>query len=183
MRPEHFGLQFHSSELDEDEFMRAPALHIGTKNAATEIGRNQQRRIYPLRFSDHTQFHDEVLEDDVANEAHAQFLEGHGLTVPLTVNSSRLTVPRPGSGEDYHGKLTKAGAAADSLRQNKVLRYINSAEDSGSTSHIVPTPHMNVYRWPNRDPQAQPVLPMDFSGIDPSERTRKDREQRGRNVT
>jgi hypothetical protein len=171
------GPQFHASVEPPNEFLRAPLLHVGTEQAAEEISKFTPNRneyvTHELAFSDHVQFHDDNLSDDLANEAHARFLEQKGMTPTKTVSDSRSTTPMSPMIRGIHE--SKLSAAVEALGQNKVLRYINVAEDRGSTSHIVPAPHMNLRQMGQADPQKQPVLPMDYSGVAPSARTKRER--------
>lgn len=172
-------IQFHASVQPPEEFLHAPAIHVGTKKAATSLTRF--RSILPsadepaedfktraLAFSQHAVFHDDVLDDGQANEAHAQFLEAKGLPVTGSLRDSRSKPSNWKEGE-------RIRQAIEALMENKILTYTNDSEDSGSLSHIVPSPHMNVRGRNMVDPQEQPVLPMDYSDVAPSSRTKRDR--------
>lgn len=171
------GPQFHSSVEPPTEFLRAPLLHVGTEQAAEDISNFSSRKSayvkHELQFSEHAQFHDDNLPDDLANEAHARFLEQKGMSPTETVRDSRASLPMSPMLRGIHE--SKINAAVQALGQNKILRYRNEAEDRGSISHVVPAPHMNLRQMGQADPQKQPVLPMDYSGVAPSERTKRER--------
>lgn len=161
--------------------MRAPAMHVGERDAArgvinfrTILGPEAEKsgfKTHALAFSKHAQFHDETLSDEEANEAHARFLEERGIQPSESVRDSRASsfIDLPPDSEE---RVVRAVAA---LSQNKVLPYVNDGEGDGSISHVVPTPHMNMRSRGKPDPQTQPVLPMDYSTVNPSERTKQDR--------
>lgn len=166
------GPQFHSSKEPIEEIMRAPAIHVGTRDDAEELSRYRSKtekgyKTHVLGFSKHAQFHDVTLSDGAANEAHSRFLEEKGLTPTKSVHDSRLT-PFELLYENHNPE-----SALAALKENKILRYVNSGESGdGSISYVVPSPHMNLRRQGHKDPMEQPVLPMDYSGINPSDRTK-----------
>jgi hypothetical protein len=173
-------IQFHASKADADEFMRSPAMHVGTKDAARGLvnfrnilgsGQETGFKTHALAFSKHAVFHDETLSDEEANEAHARFLEERGITPSGSVRDSRASsfIDLPA---DSERRVTRATAA---MGENKIVSYENSGEAEGTISHVVPTPHMNMRRRGKPDPQTQPVLPMDYSTVNPSKRTAMDR--------
>lgn len=172
-------IQFHASATPLEEFTHAPVIHVGTKAASKALIRDREifapderRRgfkTHALAFSQHAQFHDEVLGDDEANEAHARFLEKRGIPLSTSVSDSRMSP----IGKIPLEQERRVNAAVRALTQNKIVSYENRAEDEGSISHIVPTPYLNMRTRGKKDPQKQPVLPMDYSGMEPSERTRQ----------
>lgn len=139
-------------------------------------------KIKPFDFSKHAQFHDVTLTDPEANRAHSLFLQHHKLPVPSSVSSSAT---------DLFSKNTmneeNVQNALQALKQNKILRYENTEdvefidhEGEPSLSYVVPSPWMNLRQSLGRDPMEQPVLPMDYSQVNPSEKTRRQREMRRR---
>jgi hypothetical protein len=167
------GIQFHASKEPIEEVMRAPAIHVGTRDSAESLTRfrvnrpedSEKYKTHALGFSKHAQFHDVTLTDEAANEAHAKFLEEKGMQPTPSIRDSRMF----GSDWDHSGHTVSP--ALEALKGNKILRYVNTGEAEGTISYVVPTPHMNMRRQGQKDPVEQPVLPMDYSGIDPSNRT------------
>lgn len=177
-------IQFHASAESLDEFMHAPVLHVGTRKAAKTLTRDRLTysqedrgktfKTHALAFSKHADFHDEVLSDEEANEAHAQFLEQRNIKPSSSVNDSRT--PNYRSTLAPLGQEKRIQGGVDALSRNKIVRYTNSTEDTGSISHMVPSPYMNMRSVGQKDPQKQPVLPMDYSPMEPSSRTRRDKK-------
>lgn len=171
---------FHSSTVAPDQLMKAPLIHVGTQRAARDIQDNREvsSRITKFYPSQHAEVHPEVLSDEEANEAHRQFVEARNYPLHLTVKHSAL--PRRSVDDHADGTVPayetdaqkrRIQAAVQALSENKILQYENFAEDSGSLSYVVPSPHMNLRRKGGRDPMKQPVLPMDYSGVAPSNKT------------
>lgn len=177
---------FHGSSVSSDEFMRAPLLHVGSRAAADEMTKAHRGHTVTLHFSQFAEVHPERLTDEDANEAHRQFAEARNFPVEQGIKDSSLYRQRvhtyvPGEidstvrevpvydDDEHKNKIQRAVAA---LGENKILQYENSVEDKGSTSYIVPSPHMNMREPGTADPQKQPVLPMDYSGVSLSERTK-----------
>ena len=173
---------FHGSSAPLDEFMRAPLLHVGSRAAADEMAKAHRGHTVTMHFSQFAEVHPERLTDEEANEAHRQFSEARNFPVEQGIKDSSL--PRQWRGrldgstigefpiynnDEHKNKIQRAVAA---LGENKVLQYENSVEDAGSTSYIVPSPHMNMREPGTADPQKQPVLPIDYSGVSLSERTK-----------
>jgi hypothetical protein len=123
------------------------------------------------------EFHDKLLDDNIANAAEKRYLEKHNYPVPASVKDSSTPI------DDYATAREVVGAAR-ALGKNKALRYNNFVE--GGISAIIPSPHFNtsIHRLsPDeidrdslelvddrriqeaKDPHQQAVLPMDYSGL------------------
>lgn len=167
------GPQFHGSPLPPSEFMKAPAIHVGTKKAAG-YERVSTPDAYKLHFSEHAVFHDEDLSDEEANAAHSRFLAVRKLPVPPSVSTSAMFTDEDDlpDTEDLSREERAIRSAVTALGENKILRYKNMIEDYGSTSYVVPSPWLNMRQPGKKDPQKQSVLPMDYSGAVESETTK-----------
>jgi hypothetical protein len=184
------GPQFHASKEDPSEFMHAPAIHVGTKDAARDLKVSylvRGRKVHALAFSEHADFDPDVYDDDIANEAHARFLRQKGLEVPGTIRDSSWDTADAGWARrvTHEDDVQKA---LRSLQENKVVSYRNSAEGvkkvftpgsldpvtEMSISHIVPSPYLNMRTRGTADPASQPRLPMDYSMMEPSEQTKRE---------
>jgi hypothetical protein len=196
---------YHGTHVDmRSEFMKAPVLHVGSADQAAQRinpdwayktndddeplydGPEDVPNVQRLAISPHAKIHPVTVSDDIANEAHAHFLQEKGHTVPISINSSR----------SYHGvdhPLVKS--ALNALRQNKVVPYNNSVETPDldydmmdneairyhTTSYMVPSPSLNMAQFGGKQELKQPTLPMDYTGVMPeSNVTIQNRERKNK---
>lgn len=182
---EQFKTWFHATRSPQSEFTAAPTIHVGDLGTATN--REDQMKyltksgetwsINAVKPSQHMEFHDKLLDDNIANAAEKRYLEKHNYPVPASVKDSSTPI------DDYATAREVVGAAR-ALGKNKALRYNNFVE--GGISAIIPSPHFNtsIHRLsPDeidrdslelvddrriqeaKDPHQQAVLPMDYSGL------------------
>lgn len=194
-----FKTWFHASRFPKEEFTAAPTIHVGDIGAAVSresymrgfiSERNAPWSIHAVKPSEHMEFHGELLGDDEANAAEARYLEKSNYPIPQSVQESMRPI------EDY-GSARSIVRAARALAANKAVQYENPVE--GGISAIIPSPHFNVstHRMrPNEidretvkvtdtsalegmeDPHQQTVLPMDYSGMKQSKRTKEYRSEK-----
>lgn len=191
---------YHGSNVEEpQEFMKAPVLHVGTSDQAAHIVNPDWRlkeeedgepvyrdamdveNVHPFAISEHASIHRITVPDDIANEAQYHFLRERGHVPPSTVEFSR----------SVHGTehpLVKS--ALNALRQNKIVPYVNTWETpdldhledeadirEASKSFMVPSPHLNLLQFGEKEKGTQPMLPLDYTGVmPPSKRTQRHRE-------
>ena len=184
---------FHGTHVDlgfSGEFMKAPVIHVGSADqAAQRINPHWSYKtnddgeplydepedvpnVQRLAISPHAKIHPVTVPDDIANEAHAHFLQEKGHNVPASINLSR-------SSHGVEHPLVKS--ALNALRQNKVVPYQNNTEtpdldydmmDNESiryhtTSYMVPSPSLNMAQFGGKQTLTQPTLPMDYTGVMP----------------
>lgn len=197
---------YHGSPYAPEEFLKAPAIHMGTADQAAQVlspnwaeKRDDEGFLYDtpeevpgvneFQFSKHSRIHPPLLTDAEANAAHAQFLESKGHMVPPSVQASRQR-------DGYSSRVARALGA---LHRGEILKYRNDVEGpTGAALHslyesdlderdiqdhfisyIVPAPSMNLVQFGHPDPKTQPTLPMDFTDALPeSQQTRQHREER-----
>lgn len=193
---------YHGSEKDPSEFMKAPIIHVGTAEqaaSAVDVEWNDHWNhefdepeyeyaenvpgVHALQLSKHAKVHRITVPDDIANEANVHFLRERGYPISPSVNTTR----------SFHGvehPLVKS--ALNALRQNKVVPYINNFETpqwlydedtsdpeteravrEASKSFMVPSPSLNMAQFGKKDPQGQPMFPMDYTGVLPESKTTK----------
>lgn len=198
---------FHgSNQANVHEFLRAPILHVGTQDQANQIvdptnsyiestgrkwpvnERGESTRRFPgvhrLQFSQFAEFHPEVFSDEAVNTAHEEFLHKRRIEPTSSVSATAYA-------SKYSPEVQKVLKAWD---ENKIVAYRNTWEHPkdkyGTTmdekdvhphallSFAVPAPVMNLRRaGRRRDPMTQPVLPMDYSMINPSEITKRQKRE------
>jgi hypothetical protein len=184
------------------EFMKAPVIHVGSADQAAQRinpqwayktddddeplydGPEDVPNVQRLAISPHAKIHPVTVPDDIANEAHAHFLQEKGHTVPTSINLSRSN-----HGVDH--PLVKS--ALNALRQNKVVPYTNNVETPDldydmmdneairyhTTSYMVPSPSLNMAQFGEKQTLAQPTLPLDYTGVLPeSNITIRNRERK-----
>lgn len=182
---------YHGTHADlRPEFMKAPVIHVGSADQAAQRinphwsyktddddeplydGPEDVPNVQRLAISPHAKIHPVTVPDDIANEAHAHFLQEKGHNVPTSINLSRSS-----HGVDH--PLVKS--ALNALRQNKVVPYQNNTEtpdldydmmDNESiryhtTSYMVPSPSLNMAQFGEKQTLEQPTLPMDYTGVMP----------------
>lgn len=177
---------FHASNVPEEEFLRAPALHVGSHGVADFIRQDNSHEmpaynIHQFKVSPHATIHPHVFSDDEADEASAALYRQHGASYQY--------------GDGYYDS-----PALNALRENKIIMYSNAAESdahipyddnrwgkgfSGAVrpttniSLVVPNPMLNLHRKGMRPPTSQPVLPMTYTGAITSQRTVRERKNSG----
>ena len=182
---------FHGTHADlGGEFMKAPVIHVGSADQAAQRinphwsyktdddddfiydGPEDVPNVHRLAISPHAKIHNITVPDDIANEAHAHFLQEKGHKVPASINLSRSS-----HGVDH--PLVKS--ALNALRQNKVVPYENTNETPDldydmmdresvrhhTTSYMVPSPSLNMAQFGGKQTLTQPTLPMDYTGVMP----------------
>lgn len=175
---------FHASNVPEEEFLRAPALHVGSHGVADFVRSDNSHEfpaynIHQFKVSPHATIHPHVFSDDEADEASAELYRQHGASYEY------------GEGRGYESE------ALNALRNNRIIMYSNSAESdthipynegrrgkgfdvsvrpTTGISLVVPNPMMNLHRKGMRAPTSQPVLPMVYTGAIPSQRTVSERK-------
>jgi hypothetical protein len=189
---------YHATRWEtRDEFMKAPVIHVGSADQAAlrinpfwedkidEFGEplydgrpENVPNVHRLAISPHAKIHPITVPDDIANEAHAHFLQEKGHHVPESINMSR----------SFHGvehPLVKS--ALNALRQNRIVPYQNEWEapkldyemmDNASvryhtTSYLVPSPSLNMAQFGESQKLTQPTLPLDYTGVLPESDTTK----------
>jgi len=183
---------FHASNLSEEEFMRAPAIHVGTYGQAAKMAdiitdtTPAQRRainegwlqrediysdkIHSTPISEHAKVYPVTLTDKQANRVHSRFLSQRDIKTPPSVQGS--TIGYEGNREFAENSLIEDRALA-AMNRNEVIRYVNTREtpdaDSDPHSFLVPSPVINMSQMSQR------ALPMDYSGIVESETTKESR--------
>lgn len=193
---------FHGTHVDlRSEFMKAPVIHVGSADqAAQRINPHWSYKtndegeplydepedvpnVQRLAISPHAKIHRVTVPDDIANEAHAHFLQEKNLSVPTSISLSRSS-----HGVDH--PLVKS--ALNALRQNKIVPYSNNVEtpdldydmmDNESiryhtTSYMVPSPSLNLAQFGEKQTLTQPTLPMDYTGILPESTITKQDKRR-----
>ena len=188
---------YHGTKYDmRSEFMQAPVIHVGSADqAALRInpfwsdktdefgeplydGPEDVPNVHRLAISPHAKIHPITVPDDIANEAHAHFLQEKGHYVPESITMSRSL-----HGVDH--PLVKS--ALNALRQNKIVPYQNEWEapnldyemmDNASiryhtTSYLVPSPSLNMAQFGEKQKLTQPTLPLDYTGVLPESETTK----------
>lgn len=168
---------FHGSTVPADEFLKAPALHMADnyreslsevrQMARNDPSRRGETQIHGFNVSEHAKIEDEVFSDEVANRAHLLLLRRHGLFPSDSVVDSAAYYPSPESVRAFRH-----------LKNNRIIKYQNGVTDG--ITFVVPSPHMNLYKEGDKDPQQQPVLPMDYSMTNPSERSKEELKKRRR---
>lgn len=187
---------FHASDLPEEEFMKAPAIHVGTYEQAervaeltTGVTREQikdiqegfikpeevyEHKIHSTPLSEHAKVYPVTLTDQQANRVHSQFLSQRNIKTPPSVAGSTLGFRENRNFEESTLVQDRALAA---MNRNEVIRYVNSREtrwdeygDSDPHSYLVPSPVINMRQMSQR------ALPMDYSGIVESETTKRTRK-------
>jgi|LauGreDrversion4_2_1035121.scaffolds.fasta_scaffold164382_2 hypothetical protein len=192
---------YHGSNMENpDQFMRAPAIHVGTQDQANQIIEDPDSRfeegftpkqtrwpigrsfpgVHKLQFSQFAEFHPNVMEDKIVNIAHAMLLHKNKMHWD--------TGAIPTHYEEYkdHPQVQEALQA---LESNKIIPYHNVFEQpvdkfgrhteheaNARLSYLVPSPRLNLKRGNRRDPQQQPVLPMDYSGVSETKTSQRHRE-------
>jgi hypothetical protein len=167
---------FHASNLSEDEFMKAPAIHVGTYEQSAKMAdaigglTPAEDRIYNTPISEHAKVYPVTLTDRQANRVHSRFLSQRNIKTPRSVQSS--TLGYEGNRNFAEDSLIEDRALA-AMNRNEVIRYVNNKEtpddDSDPHSFLVPSPVINMSQMSQR------ALPMDYSGIVESETTKKTR--------
>lgn len=186
---------FHASDLPEEEFMKAPAIHVGTYGQAakraddTTFPTAEQRadiregfmqpeevyehKIHSTPLSEHAKIYPVTLTDKQANRVHSRFLKQRDINPSSSVYSS--TVGYSGNRNFEESSLIEDRALA-AMNRNEVIKYENTHEysdyeddDSGPHSFLVPSPVINLSQMSQR------ALPMDYSRIVESETTKKTR--------
>jgi len=181
---------FHASDLPEEEFMKAPAIHVGTYEQSAKMAdlttdaTPEQRKdinegfmrpeevyehkIHSTPISEHAKVYPVTLTDKQANRVHSRFLAQRGIKTPPSVTGS--TLGYSGNRNFEESALVEDRALA-AMNRNEVIRYVNRIEtpddESDPHSYLVPSPVINLGQMSQR------VLPMDYSGIVESETTRK----------
>lgn len=188
---------FHGSRTSEpDEFLKSPILHVGTSEQAAHIinpdwqlkqddegfpiyeNAEEVPNVHEFAISKNAKIHPITVPDDIANEAQHHFLEEKGHVPSSTVSFSR----------SYHGKEHPlVRTALNALRQNKIVPYVNEWEtpndlyegaDIGdphlekalresTKSFMVPSPHLNLLQFGEKEKTTQPMLPLDYTGVLP----------------
>lgn len=198
---------FHGSNVEEpEEFMKSPILHVGNPYQAASIvntdwhlkeddegfriydSPEEVENVHELAVSPHAKIHPITVPDDIANEAQFHFLKERGHVPSSTVEFSK-------SNHGVQHPLVRS--ALNALRQNKIVPYKNEWEtpdwmteeaDSddpelaravreSSKSFMVPSPHLNLLQFGEKEKGTQPMLPMDYTGMmPPSKRTQRHRD-------
>lgn len=179
---------YHQSKLQKWQFMEAPFIHLGSRNAAKDRGAYfEGSQIHGFRLNPFTSIHREVLNDIEANEAHAQALEKRGLAIPASIYGSRVGQAFAGEPVD----IDKIGRAVEALGKNSPVLYDNSAEgamhwhplDRRRLSIIVPSPNMNLMgRYAKKNQHPSPLLPLDYTEMNEGEITNRHRKLRKQGV-
>jgi len=190
---------FHASNLPEEEFMKAPAIHVGTYGQAMKLAAHRdpltaeqkddilngsttpeeiyEDKIHGTPLSEHAKIFPVTLPDDLANRVHYEFLKDRGIDPPPSVERSIYGSNSFTKHLTYDEKelLVNRGLAA--MNRNEVIRYVNEREisddeyaESEPHSFLVPSPTINLSQMSQR------VLPMDYSGVVESDVTRKLKE-------
>ena len=151
-KPDGPQFVFHGSTESPKEFLKSPFLHVGTGTQAKMImtGRRidldeepfvnkrdmPEANRYKLMVSPHSDIHDEVFSDIIANTAHRELLKEKNYPVPGSIRDSAyddsdLTYDDNDHPDDI-AEITKNRNAVDraknALLQNKIIKYENSAE-------------------------------------------------------
>jgi hypothetical protein len=191
---------FHASDLPAEEFMKAPAIHVGPLAQAEARARDtiepvaghkwsdlMQEKIHSTPISEHAKVYPVTLTDKQANRVHSRFLSNRGIKTSPSVLSS--TLGYEGNRNFEENSLIEDRALA-AMERNEVIRYVNNAEarysltldqvrsgnvprlsDVDVHSYLVPSPVINMSQMSQR------ALPMDYSGIVESETTKSTRKQ------
>lgn len=180
---------YHGSNLQSPkDFMRAPLIHVGTQDQANQMIEHPESRfddhmapntrwpigrsfpgVHKLQFSQFAEFHPRVMDDKHVNIAHAMLLNKNKM------HWDTGALPEHFKEYEDHPEVKEALAA---LEGNKIVPYHNvwetpidregypkkDTKPSDHISYLVPSPNLNLKRGNRRDPQQQPVLPMDYSG-------------------
>ena len=180
---------FHASNLSEDEFMKAPAIHVGTYQQSakmadliTEVTPAQKRainegwlekedisadKIHSTPISEHAKVYPVTLTDKQANRVHSRFLNQRDIKPTPSVAGS--TIGYDGNKNFAESSLVEDRALA-AMNRNEVIRYVNTREtpddESDPHSFLVPSPVINMRQMSQR------ALPMDYSRIVESETTK-----------
>jgi hypothetical protein len=193
---------FHASDLPEEEFMKAPAIHVGTYGQAakraddTTFPTAEQRadiregfmqpeevyehKIHSTPLSEHAKIYPVTLTDKQANRVHSRFLKQRDINPSHSVYSS--TVGYSGNRNFAESSLIEDRALA-ALNRNEVIRYVNNREtpaqdiEDAIAGEAAPDPHSFLVPSPiiNLSQMSQRALPMDYSRIVESETTKKTR--------
>lgn len=154
--------QFHYSGLgDWDTVKQARVIHVGSQDQAETIARDYGRqsepkvtlanphtgwpeahvaltpgadRLHELQWNPGTKFHHTVLEDEEANQIHADHAAEVGYRTSLSVGNSNMGL----SPDDRRPE--KVRSAHEALRRGEVIPYHNVAEGAGGLSYLVPNP-------------------------------------------
>lgn len=179
-----------SNVVAPDEFLKAPLLHVGTQDQANQIIERPESfletdespdpqwptgvsfpGVHKLQFSQFAEFHPKVMGDTAVNIAHGILLRKN------KISSGDAAIPNNINELENHPDVQEALKAFES---NKVVPYRNDwetpvspkgdplkpgeAPESAFISYAVPSPRLNLRMYGAKDPQTQPVLPMDYSG-------------------
>jgi len=185
---------FHASDLPEEEFMKAPAIHVGTYGQAAKradditLPTAEQRadiregfiqpeevyehKIHSTPLSEHAKVYPVTLTDKQANRVHSRFLRQKDINPSPSVYSSTLGY---GGNRNFEESSLIEDRALAAMNRNEVIKYENTREISESEdgfephSFLVPSPIINLSQMSQR------ALPMDYSRIVESETTKKTR--------
>lgn len=185
-----FDRVFHATNQSPEEFMKAPTLHVGNMSSAVERMnymsnfRTSMRvapyNMYALQPSQHMEVHPEKLSDPIANLADYRYLKKRDYPVPHSISDSL-----PSKSDISYQDARQAIRGARALAQNKAIMYENDVE--GGDSLIIPAPHHNAALVTSlteskgtmvtdkevKDPHPQAPLPMDYTGLQESRRTKE----------
>lgn len=185
---------FHASDLPEEEFMKAPAIHVGTYDQAAKMAKltttetPQQRKdiiegfmkpeevyedkIHSTPISEHAKVYPVTLTDQQANRVHGQFLAQRGMNAPPSVFGSTF-----GGRNPFHKEFNESSYMQDmliekralaALNRNEVIKYVNSKETPiQREGEEEPDVHSYLVPSPviNMSQMSQRALPMDYSRI------------------
>jgi hypothetical protein len=191
---------FHASDSSKEEFMKAPAIHVGTYEQAervaeltTGVTREQikdiqegvirpeevyEHKIHSTPLSEHAKVYPVTLTDQQANRVHSEFLRQRNIKTPSSVVSSTLGSFGSRSRNSEESDLVEDRALA-AMNRNEVIRYVNSRETRWDEydGYGDSDPHSYLVPSPviNMSQMSQRTLPMDYSGIVESETTKRTR--------
>jgi hypothetical protein len=184
---------YHGTNLPSDEVMKAPSIHAGTEDAAYarlhDLGyTSYHQATLELTPSEHLEKHPVMLRDDEANAADARYLKKSNYPVPRSIEQSATS----SDDMDYKTARRIVGASR-ALARNHMVMYQNDFESGLSV--IIPSPHHNAAltnvtssdklvsgktvkgtRNKTKDPHKQTPLPMNYSTLQVSNRTKTHRE-------
>lgn len=182
----------HISERPRSEIVRAPFIHLGSRDTALEHreridsmgddgGWHRVMNVHQFKFAPHAEVHPEVFDDLAVNLAHANLLHERRLAIPRRVFNTAVNARSAGMSDQGVQPIK------DLLTRNIPVAYDNSVEvnpywdmhDPRRLSVLVPAPHMNLVHPRKQKPlHPSPPLPMDYSMVTrPTQATESQRQQ------
>jgi hypothetical protein len=154
---------FHWSKDEMNDVLARPTVHVGNIRQANSW-QNSGGKVNMIQFADHIQFHDERVDDHIANLAERQYQQEIG------AENVRSVMHAGGrrSGEMTPVERDRLSRAVRALHEGKILPYRNTEEgvrerrdrrpspDNRNTSWIVPNPVSAVQSHEEVDPRTMP---------------------------